>query len=166
LGLFSIEAFGQLARLYPGDFSSSHHQCFRPSLLCCHLSRGGGTDEKVSLRHPIVERMPADPCKAQADFHVFSANVGCLFSIVCFFLQPDIIQQLREQAAALKQQRKLLNKELKNASRKRQRLRERARNLSNEDLVKVLAEREAVAQAKAKPKPKAAAKRPSAATEG
>ena len=64
----------------------------------------------------------------------------------------DEIQQLRERKFLLNQQRKILTKQLRNEQRKRQRLRERAKKLSNADILRVLAEREAVARAKAKPK--------------
>jgi len=48
------------------------------------------------------------------------------------------IQQLKEQQAALKTQKKALQKNLRNAERKRRRLRERARQLTDDDLVSVL----------------------------
>ena len=66
----------------------------------------------------------------------------------------DDIQRLRVQKLLLNQQRKLLSKQLRNEQRKRQRLRERAKKLSNADLVRVLTDREAMAKAKAKPKAK------------
>ena len=64
------------------------------------------------------------------------------------------IHSLRLRKLQLNQERKLLTKQLRNEQRKRQRLRERAKKLSNSDLVRVLAEREAAAIAKAKPKAK------------
>ena len=66
----------------------------------------------------------------------------------------DDIQRLRVQKILLNQQRKLLSKQLRNEQRKRQRLRERAKKLSNADLVRVLTDREAMARAKAKPQAK------------
>ena len=63
----------------------------------------------------------------------------------------DEIQQLRQRKVLLNQQRKALSKQLRNEERKRQRLKERAKKLSNEDLIRVLAERESLAKAKAKP---------------
>lgn len=70
----------------------------------------------------------------------------------------ELVRELKEQKVALNKQRKLLTKQLKNEVRKRQRLRERAKKLSNEDLVRVLTHREDQARAKAKPKAKPQAK--------
>lgn len=76
--------------------------------------------------------------------------------------EPDVVQQLREQQVALNQRKKLLTRQLKNEQRKKQRLRDRAKKLSNEDLVRVLCERDVQAKAKAKPKAQPKAKsRPS-----
>lgn len=69
----------------------------------------------------------------------------------------DEVQELRLRKVLLNQQRKALSKQLRNEQRKRQRLKERAKKLSNADLVRVLAERESLAKAKAKPKAKSRA---------
>lgn len=60
----------------------------------------------------------------------------------------DAVQGLREQKKNLMQQKKVLTRQLRNELRKRQRLRERAKKLSDEDLVRVLASREKERQAK------------------
>jgi len=67
------------------------------------------------------------------------------------------IAALKDQRAQLLANRKAVQKELKNEERKRQRLMDKARNLSNEDLASVLGSR-AVAAAKAKAKAEAKAK--------
>ena len=72
--------------------------------------------------------------------------------------EPDVVQQLREQQVALNQRKKLLTRQWKNEQRKKQRLRDRAKKLSNEDLVRVLCERDVQAKAKAKPKAQPKAK--------
>ena len=66
--------------------------------------------------------------------------------------EGDLVHRLKEQKANLAQQKKALTKQLRNEQKKRQRLRERAKKLSNEDLVRVLCAREAQAKAKAKAK--------------
>jgi len=48
------------------------------------------------------------------------------------------IQQLKEEQAALLASRKRLQKDLRNAERKKRRLRDRARQLTDDDLVSVL----------------------------
>ena len=69
----------------------------------------------------------------------------------------DAVQELREQKKDLAQQKRLVTKQLRNELRKRFRLRERAKKLSDEDLVKVLAsrekERQARGSAKSRPAP-------------
>ena len=66
--------------------------------------------------------------------------------------QANLIERLRQEQQALTKQKKLLSQQLKNERRKRQRIKQKAKQLSNEDLVAVLAGREAVAAAKAKAK--------------
>ena len=68
------------------------------------------------------------------------------------FLQAGLVARLRAQQQSLTKERKRLSQQLKNEQRKRQRMKQKAKQLSNEDLVAVLAERQAVAQAKAKAK--------------
>ena len=78
-------------------------------------------------------------------------------------MQPaeiDAAQELREEKRVLMQQKKLVTKQLRNELRKRLRLRERAKKLSDEDLVKVLASREKERQAKGSAKTRAAPARP------
>ena len=70
----------------------------------------------------------------------------------------NLLVQLREQKLALSREKQLLNRRLKNEQRKRQRLKTKAKNLSNEDLVQILGEREAAALAKARAEAKAKAK--------
>ena len=59
------------------------------------------------------------------------------------------------QKLALTKEKKLLTCRLKNEQRKRQRLKEKAKKLSNEDLLQVWSERQSLAVAKAKAKAKA-----------
>ena len=73
--------------------------------------------------------------------------------------ENDRLQILRAQKAELTQRKKVLSRQLRNEERKRHRLRERAKNLSNDDLVRVLAGREAQAKAKAKAKPQPVGRR-------
>ena len=68
----------------------------------------------------------------------------------------DRIAQLRAQQATIHEERKRVQRELRNEERKRRRLVEKARSLSTEDLVTILGAR-AAAKAKAKAKAKAAA---------
>ena len=70
--------------------------------------------------------------------------------------QIDAVQGLREQKKELMLQKKFVTKQLRNELRKRLRLRERAKKLSDEDLVKVLASREKERQAKGSAKTRAA----------
>ena len=76
----------------------------------------------------------------------------------CFILQASLVARLREQQQALTKQKKLLSQQLKNEQRKRHRIKQKAKQLSNEDLVAVLAERQAAVQARAKAKGKAKAR--------
>ena len=82
----------------------------------------------------------------------------------CFMqsAEVDAVQKLREEKRVLMQQKKLVTKQLRNELRKRLRLRERAKKLSDEDLVKVLAsrekERQARGSAKSRPAPARARK--------
>ena len=69
---------------------------------------------------------------------------GCLVQSA----EIDAVQELREQKKDLMQQKKLVTKQLRNELRKRLRLRERAKKLSDEDLVKVLAAKEKERQAR------------------
>ena len=62
--------------------------------------------------------------------------------------ERDALQELRDQKRELVQQKKAVTKQLRNELRKRLRLRERAKKLSDEDLVRVLASREKERQAK------------------
>ena len=71
------------------------------------------------------------------------------------FAEGNLLAELREQKIALTKQKKLLTHRLKNEQRKRQRLREKAKKLSNEDLLFVVAERQSLALAKAKAKARA-----------
>ena len=67
----------------------------------------------------------------------------------------EALKDLADQRRDLRKQRDDNNRMTRNEERKRARLLERARNLSNEDLLAILGAR---AAAKAKPKAKAAAK--------
>ena len=67
------------------------------------------------------------------------------------------LKDLAEQRRDLRKQRDELNRQIRNEERKRARLLERARNLSNDDLLSILGSR-ATAKANAKPKAKGAAK--------
>ena len=69
-----------------------------------------------------------------------------------FLLQAGVVARLRAQQQSLTKERKRLSQQLKNEQRKRQRMKQKAKQLSNEDLVAVLAERQALPQAKAKAK--------------
>ena len=60
------------------------------------------------------------------------------------------LKDLAEQRAQLRRQRDDVNRQIRNAEKKRARLIERARNLSNTDLLSILGSR-AAAKAKAKP---------------
>jgi hypothetical protein len=70
--------------------------------------------------------------------------------------ERDAVQELRDQKKDLMQQKKMVTKQLRNELRKRLRLRERAKKLSDEDLVKVLACREKERQARGSAKSRAA----------
>ena len=72
----------------------------------------------------------------------------------------DAAQGLREQKKEFMLQKKMVTKQLRNELRKRLRLRERAKKLSDEDLVKVFASREKERQAKGSAKTRAAPARP------
>jgi hypothetical protein len=72
----------------------------------------------------------------------------------------DAVQGLREQKKNLMLQKKAVTKQLRNELRKRLRLRERAKKLSDEDLVKVLAAREKERQVKESATIRAAPARP------
>ena len=67
------------------------------------------------------------------------------------------LKDLAGQRRDLRKQRDELNRQIRNEERKRARLLERARNLSNDDLLSILGSR-AAAKANAKPKAKGAAK--------
>jgi peptidoglycan hydrolase CwlO-like protein len=67
------------------------------------------------------------------------------------------LNDLADQRRDLRKQRDEVNRVTRNEERKRARILERARNLSNDDLVAILGSR-AVAKASAKPKAKGAAK--------
>ena len=75
------------------------------------------------------------------------------FKLYC--AEGNLLAQLREQKIALTKEKKLLTRRLKNEQRKRQRLREKAKKLSNEDLLFVVAERQSLALAKARAKARA-----------
>ena len=67
-------------------------------------------------------------------------------------------QQLAQRKKALRVEREQLNKDLRNADRKRARLLERARGLTDDDLMNIIASRAAAkSKAAAKAKAKAAA---------
>ena len=100
----------------------------------CQAMAAEAGEAEVVVHNPI-------PLQLDGEYHQAAEEV-------------DYVRQLREQKLALNQQKKLLTKQLKNEQRKKQRLRERAKKLSNDDLVRVLCEREAQAKAKAKPKAK------------
>ena len=91
---------------------------------------------------------------------VFSRQLLWIAGFMCalVFLQANLIAQLREQQQALAKQKKLLSQRVKSEQRKRKRIKQKAKQLSNEDLVAVIAEREALAQAQAKAKAKAKAR--------
>ena len=63
-------------------------------------------------------------------------------------VETDAVQELRERKKVLMQEKKLVTRHLRNELRKRLRLRERAKKLSDEDLVRVLASREKERQAR------------------
>ena len=67
------------------------------------------------------------------------------------------LKDLADQRRDLRKQRDELNRMTRNEDRKRARILERARNLSNDDLLSILGSR-AAAKANAKPKAKGAAK--------
>ena len=74
--------------------------------------------------------------------------------------------QLEQRRKTLHQQRQAVQKEIKNESRKRQRLLEKARGLSDDSLLQVIVNRASKAQAKASGKAKAKAGATSAAATG
>ena len=82
--------------------------------------------------------------------------LATIVTVVCLFylrsVQGNLLAQLREQKLALTKEKKVLTCRLKNEQRKRQRLKEKAKKLSNEDLLQVWGERQSLAIAKAKAK--------------
>jgi peptidoglycan hydrolase CwlO-like protein len=75
------------------------------------------------------------------------------------------LKDLGDQRSRLRKQRDDLNRHIRNEEKKRARLIERARNLSNDDLLSIMGSR-AVATAKAKPKAKGKAKAKAADASG
>jgi hypothetical protein len=72
-----------------------------------------------------------------------------------YFAEASVIARLRGEQQLLAKQKKALSKQLRNECRKRQRIKQKAKQLSNEDLLAVLAEREFLVQAKARAKAQA-----------
>jgi hypothetical protein len=64
----------------------------------------------------------------------------------------EAIRQLKFEQASLARREKELSKQIRNETRKRSRLRERARKLSNDDLLKVLYSRQQAAEVKGRAK--------------
>jgi len=60
----------------------------------------------------------------------------------------DLIRQLKMEQASLARKKKDLRKKIRNETRKRSRLREKAKKLSNDDLMKVLVARQRAAEEK------------------
>ena len=106
----------------------------------------------------VVQRMAAEASEAEEESVHGGAVLGPSRASRGGPGDFELVRELKEQKVALNKQRLLLTKQLKNEVRKRQRLRERAKKLSNEDLVRVLTHREVQARAKAKPKAKPQAK--------
>ena len=86
---------------------------------------------------------------------VSNSIVHIVWRLLSHSSQGSLLARLREEKMALAKQKRLLTCRLKNEQRKRQRLREKAKKLSNEDLLQVWSERQSLVIAKAKAKAKA-----------
>ena len=119
---------------------------------------GGGVGGAGGGPAPVVADggaigLDADAVVAHGGGGVSVWAVAALMGDRCSTALKDLADQRRD----LRKQRDEVNRVTRNEERKRARILERARNLSNDDLLEILTSR-AVAKAKAKPKAKGAAK--------
>ena len=113
--------------------------------------------DSAALARALGEPALVDPGAGQAPAEQVPGSIalGPVWGCNLSFAEGNLLAELREQKIALTKQKKLLTHRLKNEQRKRQRLREKAKKLSNEDLLFVVAERQSLALAKAKAKARA-----------
>jgi hypothetical protein len=121
---------------------------------CCIVRDGWGSGARISTTcSPRGLPHCAVPCWQAG----FADVAGALLADVSDE-QARRAAQLEVRRRALQEERRELNNEIRNEARKRRRRLEKARGLSNQDLLEVAASRAAAAKAKAKANAKAKAR--------